>query len=407
MNGKLIRLLVKRKSFWLKVTGNSMLPILQPDDAVNFGKIKPGKILVNDICLIKKKDYLTHRIIYINKFHIISKGDSNSLSDGKSSVNNVIAKVIKIKRNGQIINIDDLYLFQSTLYFQEIVKIKIAFEKEKINFVFLKGLPLHLYFEGDHPRCLYSDCDVLIDKKDFEKAKKVLLEFYYKNVDNDLSPIQRKLKNKEIEASFLKIINGIPVVFDIHLEPVFMMTQIGDLEALYPQKLINQLTQEMLKNKKTIKINNEKFSILNSKFLIFYLSLHFFHHNFRGIFRLEFLDKVIRKSHLKKQGWIDIKTTINDYSLGNFVGPTFFLLKKYYSTPVPDSINLKNAINFKNFDIFSDETRLEAGINRFKYVFFLSPRPLITKILVFLNPQVIYLVFFTLKKKLSYFLSKH
>jgi len=385
-----------------------MLPVLFSEDIVYFNKTYFNRLKNNDVILVKKNHhYFTHRIIYKIKSYLITKGDNNLLSDGKIYPSQVIAKAIKIKRQGKTINIEDLYLFQSTLYFQEVVKIKKALEKENVDFVFLKGLPLHLFFESSHPKRIYADCDVLVDKKDFDKAEKILLTFGYKKVRNDLSPTQGKLKNKEIEASFLKIINGIPVVFDIHIEPVFLMIQLGSLDALYPQKLIDQLTSEFIKTKQQIIINHERFSILNTKYLILYLALHFFHHNFRGAFRLDFLDTVIRKSHLKKQDWIDIKTTINDYYLENYIGPVFFLLKKYYSTSVPDFINFKSFINYKNLNIFDDESRLEAGVNRFKNIFFLSPRPLIIRVFVFFNPQVIYLVFFALKKKLSYFLSKH
>ena len=403
-----IKNVFRLRQFFLKIKGISMLPVLFSEDIVYFNKTYFNRLKNNDVILVKKNHhYFTHRIIYKIKSYLITKGDNNLLSDGKIYPSQVIAKAIKIKRQGKTINIEDLYLFQSTLYFQEVVKIKKALEKENVDFVFLKGLPLHLFFESSHPKRIYADCDVLVDKKDFDKAEKILLTFGYKKVRNDLSPTQGKLKNKEIEASFLKIINGIPVVFDIHIEPVFLMIQLGSLDALYPQKLIDQLTSEFIKTKQQIIINHERFSILNTKYLILYLALHFFHHNFRGAFRLDFLDTVIRKSHLKKQDWIDIKTTINDYYLENYIGPVFFLLKKYYSTSVPDFINFKSFINYKNLNIFDDESRLEAGVNRFKNIFFLSPRPLIIRVFVFFNPQVIYLVFFALKKKLSYFLSKH
>lgn len=392
----------------IKSFGNSMEPLLYENDFVYFEKIKTKQIKINDLLLIKKGPFFIHRAIYKNDRSLITKGDNNSLSDGKIRTNQVLGRVVKIKRGKNFYKPEDIYLIQSSLYLKEIIKIKKLLEKNRIEYVFLKGLPLHFFFEGAHPKRLYADCDVLVDKKDFEKAKKILLRFGYKNAHNDLSPTQRKLKDKETESAFLKIINGIPVVFDIHLEPAFMMTQIGRLNALYPQKLIDQLTSKFLKTKRKVKVNGEIFLILNTYYLIVYLSLHFFHHNFRGAFRLDFLDKVIRKSHLNKQDWIDIKTTMDDYSLGNFVKPVFFLLKKYYSTPVPDFMSTKGRSafgrNFNNLDIFSDEPRLEAGINRFKNLFFLSPRPLIIKLLVLLNLQVIYSIFFVLKEKSSYFL---
>jgi len=65
-------------------------------------------------------------------------------SDGKIHPQQIIRKVYQVKRDGRIFDPESLYLLQSTLYFQEIVKIKKAFEREGIGFVFLKGLPLHI-----------------------------------------------------------------------------------------------------------------------------------------------------------------------------------------------------------------------------------------------------------------------
>ena len=389
--------LKRRKSFILMAEGNSMLPILHSNDVVQYKKVNFKQVDINDIVLVRKnKRLFTHRIIYKTDRYLVSKGDSNPESDGKIISKNVLAKVVSVKRNGQTINIEQIYLLQSTFYFQEIVKIKVAFEKENIDFVFLKGLPLHLYFEKTHPKRIYADCDVLINKKDFQKAEKIIKKFGYKKTEAN---------NKQVENNYFKIINGFSVVFDIHLEPAFLMTQFSGLEALYPQKLIDQLIDELLNNKRQITINNQKFSILNTKYLILYLALHLFHHNFRGAFRYQFLDKVIRNNRLSTSDWNKIAQTINNYQLTNFVYPVFVLLKKYYQTPVPDFINFKNFKNFMNSGIFDDEPRFTAGINRFLFIFLLSPRPLWRKLFIFFNPAVVWSIVWAIWKKLSSFFS--
>ncbi len=395
---KTLSILLKNRFFFLKSQGASMLPILHSNDVVRYKKVNFKQVDINDIVLVRKnKRLFTHRIIYKTDRYLVSKGDSNPESDGKIISKNVLAKVVSVKRNGQTINIEQIYLLQSTFYFQEIVKIKVTFEKENIDFVFLKGLPLHLYFEKTHPKRVYADCDVLINKEDFPKAEKIINRFGYKRTVE---------KNKQVENNYFKIINGFSVIFDIHLEPAFLMTQFSGLEALYPQKLINQLTDELLNNKQQIKINNEKFSILNSKFLILYLALHLFHHNFRGAFRYQFLDNVIRKSQLSTSDWNKITSTINKYRLNNFVYPVFYLLKKYYKTPLlrPFVLTMKQRSN-GTINIFDDEPRVRAGINRFLNILILSPNPWWKKVFVFINPSVIYFIFWSLKKRLSSFFS--
>ncbi|GAB4219530.1 MAG: hypothetical protein Fur009_6140 [Candidatus Microgenomates bacterium] len=414
--------LITKKSLPIRSFGSSMAPIFQNNDLIYFRKISFSKIKINDIIVFKKKDRLiTHRVIYKTKNYLICKGDNNLKTDGKIYPHQIIGKVYQIKRNNQIFNPETLYLIQSTHYFNEIVKIKNEFDRKKINYVFLKGLPLHLYFEGKHPKRIYADCDVLIDKKDIDEAQKILFQFGYQKADTSLTSLQKQLKDKEVENAYWKNINGFPVVFDLHLEVVFMMTQLGKLDFLYPQTLIDQLTTEFLNNKKQIKINNENFLILNSEYLILYLALHLFHHNFRGGFRYQFLDKIIKKyqiSKIKNQKYKSkIENTIFKYKLNNFVFPVFFLLKKYYQSPLPNNflknISPKNPLTrqlvnkiTKNINIFDDEPRLKAGINRFANLFLLSQNPWWRKIFIFFNLQVIFMILWIGYKKISFIFSQ-
>lgn len=398
---KLINGIIKKASFVLKAEGTSMLPILHSNDVVQYKKVNFKQVDINDIILVRKnKKLFTHRIIYKTDKHLITKGDNNPQSDGKIYPHQIIGKVVKVRRDGKEFDPNQIYLLQSSLYFQEIVKIKNTFEKEKINFVFLKGLPLHLYFEKTHPQRIYADCDVLIDKKDFNNAEKIIERFGYKKT------IEGK---KQVENNYFKVINGFPVVFDLHLEPAFLMTQFSGLEALYPQKFIDKLTAAILQTKRKVRIQDTNFYFLSTNFQILYLALHFFHHNFLGAFRLDFLNKVVRKSRLSINDWQNIASTINKYQLTNFVYPVFVLLKKYYQTPLPDfmygSVVTDPYYNFKNLNIFNDEPRLHAGVNRFVLIFLLSPRPLWRKLFIFFNPAAIGSILWVIWKKLSSFFS--
>ena len=386
-----------------------MLPVLKANDIVRYQSITFDKCNINDLVLIKKNSQtFTHRIIYKIGSYLISKGDNNYESDGRIHPQKVIAKAVAIKRGGNIININDYYLFQSTLYFQEILIIKKAFEKIKIDFVFLKGLPLHLYYEKSYPKRFYADCDVLINRSDIIAAEKILKKQGYKKFDQLLSQKIKRKQGEEIEITYFKYINNHYVIFDIHFEVDITIVHINRINALYPQKFIDQLTEEFLKSRGFITIEHNSFPILSKERLIIYLALHFFHHNFHGIFRLEFIHKIIcAEKEIKYNVIID---RIKQYRLKNFVYPVFILLKKYYQTPIPkmfyasiapkDSQIQKYINNLTKIDIFSDETRVQAGVNRFKNLFFLSPSPFWKKLLVFLNPQVFYSIFWVFKRRL-------
>ncbi len=94
--------LVKKKSFAFKAEGDSMLPILHPNDVVQYKKINFKQIRINDIILVhKNKRLFTHRIIYKTDRYLITKGDNNLESDGKIYPRQIIGKVAKVKRDGK------------------------------------------------------------------------------------------------------------------------------------------------------------------------------------------------------------------------------------------------------------------------------------------------------------------
>ena len=395
----------------IKTFGNSMHPLLLDGDILYLKKIKFSKIRVNDIITVKEGNhYFTHRVIYKDTQHLVTKGDNNAVTDSKVYPKNIVGIVQNVKRDKDIFNPDQLYLLQSSMYFGEIVKIKNILEENNIKYVFLKGLPLHLYLEKTHPKRFFSDCDILINPKDFPKVKKFLKKSGYLKVKN-IFPNERKVKkNKESEISYAKNLNGLYVVFDIHFEIVFLMTKIGELDLLYPQKQVDLLTKEFMTEKRTIKILGENFQILSENYLILYLCLHLFHHNFRGAYRYDFIDKIIKNS---TPDYKIITEVIKKYNLQNFAYPCFIMLKKYYKTPIDRSMlheikpnkrllhYIKN--NIFNIDIFNEEERLGSGTRRFKMIFFLSPYPIYRKALVFFNKEVLYSVFWVFYNKLKFF----
>lgn len=308
-----------------------------------------------------------------------------------------------------MIDKNKLYLIQSTLYFQEILKIKKTFEKENIDFVFLKGLPLHLYFEKTHPKRIYGDCDILVAKTSYIKTGQILNSCGFKKSNTSYSFLHHKLKNKLTEAEYKKTIRGIPIVFDIHYEVVFLMNQLGKLDSLYPQKFIDKLTEVFLETKKAVTYQNEKYSILNTQYLILYLALHFFHHNYKGIYRLELLEEIITNQS-KKINWRKLEKDIKYYNLLNFIYPAFIILQKYFKSSIPtkflDSIKPQQdkldyiGKKIMAADILGEEDKLQAGINRFKNLFFLSPNPLWKRVLILFTPQVVYSIGWVVYKKL-------
>lgn len=374
-----------------------MLPLLRPNDQLFFKAITFKQSKIDDLVLFKQKQaFVVHRVIYKGKDFLISKGDNNLRSDGKVLPAQVIARVIKIKRADEVFGIDDLYLIQSTLYYQEIIKIKRQLEDSGINYVILKGLPLHLYYDKTHPRRLYADCDILIHSPQLSRAEAVLTKYGYRRVRKELSPFLARLRKHEPELVFLKVVKSFHITIDLHQEVVFMMTEFGSLNGLFSSSLLKQLTGNMLKTKCLVRVSNQSFFILAPKQLVIYLTLHLFHHNCRGAFRYAFLDKIIRHYSFSVQEWQAIGIYAKRYMLESFIAPVFAVLRKHYNTPIPDFFvyqlsNINTNKLFRNeLQIFDDETRIEAGVTRFKNILLLSPQPWYKRVFALFKPVVFF-----------------
>jgi len=395
-----------KKNGKIKTFGYSMMPILQDGDVVSIQKVSLESLRINDIiCFRQKNRLVTHRVVYKTKSYVITKGDNNPVSDGKILKNKILGKISAIERKEQKFDIDDLYLFQSSIYFEEIKRVVGMFKKAGIDQVILKGLPLHLFLEKKHQRRIYADCDILVAKKDCFRARNLLKNEGYQKVDFPLSSKHKKLKDKDVEESFVKKISGYTVVFDIHYEAAFMMTQLGKLEYLYPQKLLEDFTKSLLNNKRIVEIGDGKFPLLSLEEQIVYLFLHLFHHNFRGGYRYDILVKILGMPFDKNK----LIHIITEYKLTNFVYPGLMLLNEYY----PDekyqklfglltvSKQVRKYVSKKVLPIriFDGEERIGAGTKRFLLIFNLSPRPILIRYLTILNKQVLYSIYWVLVNK--------
>lgn len=391
----------------LLAKGNSMYPLLLDNDILILNA--PEKLQVDDIVVTKKKSfYIAHRIIYINKHRdlILTKGDHNRLPDKAINFFDISGNVQKVFRNGRTLVIENLYLVQSSFYFEEINKINSAFLKHKVTFVFLKGLPVYLHYTKNPPRRIYADCDILIDPYFFKEAESILLKFGYKKDDTSLRPLLVKTLKAKPELSFSKTIKNFIVTFDIHLEAVFLMAQTNNLFPLYSKFHIKKFSKHLLSEKRHVNLRKQIYPLLTVENQILYLALHLFHDNFQGYYKYSLLEAVINSSKFNESLLIQ---TIKEYKMENFTFPVFKLLKKYYNPKF--SVTFLNQIRpkklrhinqlLRNINIFRTDNRLDGGIKRFRNIYSLSSTHPIAKPLVFLNPDIVLLIIFSISSKLK------
>lgn len=388
-----------------------MAPIFVNNDILYYKKIAFKNIKTNDIVIVRKhQKYFTHRVIYTSGKYIVTKGDNNLHNDGKVYEKQVIGRVYKIKRKDHFFAPKDLYRTQSLFYFNEINTVTASLKKQKIPFLFLKGLPLYLFYTKNNPQRLYSDCDILVRPEDFPETKAILEEAGYFHIET--TPVKFSRDGVRPEYAFYKKIHGFPVIFDVHTEPVFLMTKVPT-ENLYPRTFIDAMTEEYLKNLRQTTINGHHYPLLSPVHLIVYLALHFFHHNYRGAYRLSLLNLVIHDELKSKKDsdklWADISDHILKYSLQNIVYPCFVFLQDYYQTSIPDEffskIKPKGLVaryidkKILTIDPFTEQTTIESGIERFMSVFILSPSSIFSKLLSIVDIRVLSLAVDIIKGK--------
>lgn len=401
--------LARKKKFNLKVEGTSMLPILQPGDVLSLEKTGFARIRENDVALvIRGRQPMIHRVIYKTKNYLVTRGDHSMKSDGRIRPKQVYAKVVEIRRDSQKFRLEDYYLIQSSRYFKAIATLCDVFIRENINFVILKGLPLHLFYERTHPKRIYADFDVMINPTQLGKTDRILIRHGYECLETSYSSTHKRLKDKPTSLSYHKHTTDFPVALDLHLEPVFLFNQLGRLDALYPQQLLDQMTKEFLQNKQWVTIQNHRFPILSPAHLFVYLCLHFFHHNFRGIYRLRLIDSVLRKYYKQRNFSKGVSEVIHKYRVGNFLSPALSIVKLLMQTPIPKQLlSLQTLDRFAKYRIqkhiihtpvFDDEGRLQAGMVRFINLFILSPQPMLRRLTIVFDFAVWYSIVWSIGK---------
>ena len=403
-----------QKSLTIKTYGDSMAPCLLNGDVIFIKKVPFHKIRQNDIVTFHKYGKLiSHRVHYVGEKYIICRGDNNIASDGKIYPHQIVGVVNKIKRENAFLDPNHIYLIQSTIYFQELQKFVQQFNEKKIDFVFLKGLPLYLHYENSIPKRLLADCDILIHPDDIKKSISLLKKMGYTKGDTSLSLPHKFLKNHPIQESYYKIVNGTYIILDIHYQALFFMTQLGTLNALYPSHQANKFRADCLKNKQMVSIEGTTFPILSDDYQIVFLLLHFFRDNFSNASRLSHVNSIITKikPHERHTVLNSVNNIIESYSLTNYLYTPLIILEKYFSSSFTKQLihqlTPKKRVRLfadqkaKNLEIFNGSHRLQRGKKLFYLLFTLSPRPLFYKVTVFFHPIILFTFGWLMVKKVS------
>lgn len=403
----------KANVFRMRSEGVSMYPLLHPGDLIEFQKISPLQVKMNDIVLLYLNEkFITHRVIYLTKNTIVTRGDNNPKEDDRVTLEHIIAKVVRFKRKGIWYNMGDIYINQSLVYISEIAQIAHQLQKANIKHVYIKGLVASLKYLHHFPQRIYSDIDLLIHRSDIFSVQTLFKKAKYRRLDDYwLSLFSPPKLDHRYEVDYVKKIRGIPVVFDVHLEPVFLMIKMKGMDLLYRDSLRAKLGAHFIQNATSLTVMGTKVPVCSSSDQVLYLLLHIFHNNFTDSIRLHLVDQVVRKT-MKSLYWKHFQKITLQFKLEGYVYPSLILLRRYYKTPIPSSIItslqpkgvIKQFVSnyvIRNTNIFRSPTRISGGILRFALSILLSPEPLYRKLLILIHPKTLFSVGWLAVKKLQ------
>lgn len=90
----------------LSVTGTSMLPLLQPGDALWLQSIDPAALRPGDLLLVRQNGVLlTHRLIVVRPERWQTKGDNNRLADPPVTARQIVGRIVAVERGGRSLDL--------------------------------------------------------------------------------------------------------------------------------------------------------------------------------------------------------------------------------------------------------------------------------------------------------------
>ncbi len=91
----------------LRVSGDSMLPLLRPGDAVRLQPAEPASLRRGQLVVLAIDGHLlTHRLLWQGPEGLVAKGDNREALDPPASPDSLVGRVIAIERGGRHLDLD-------------------------------------------------------------------------------------------------------------------------------------------------------------------------------------------------------------------------------------------------------------------------------------------------------------
>lgn len=379
-----------RKTFSIRVTGESMYPLFRSGDIVFLRHTTLQKVKIDDLILVHHGGrWFIHRAAYKKRGILVTQGDNNQQTDGVIGRGEVYAVVYRIIRNKKEYAVTDIYRSQSVLYQGEIDKLQRHFRKEGVAYLFLKGLPLYRYYFKSVPRRFLSDCDLLVLRADAGRIDRVFQALgYERETDYPSASFLWYRRQPQTEIGYARFLNGLPVVFDVHYEITPKSTHFPSL-----RKRLAGATDRLLDGHRLISLDKQVYPILGENELILYQILHLTNHFWGGHYRYDMLMQIL-KLH-RRTDWPAVFRMAKSQGVINYIYPPLAVLDRWYGVKLPFEVYKKNYSSNYRYTrlllyLFIDSTTAASfnmfrwektdRINKFLIRFLLYDRPLLSKI---------------------------
>lgn len=220
------------------------------------------------------------------------------------------------------------------------LEITSLFNKEKIKYLILKGIPLSIKTTNNSLDRGHSlDLDIFIDKKDVQKVSNLLCINGFKLEEDNNEFINNKKIGKYYrfimpEILFSKNKNQTTQYIDLHWRSSWINSHLINFDYAFQSKSI-------------IKINNKKIYTLNDELSFIHACNHATADNWMNIRNLIDIDRLARKiNNLNSSKMKNIKTISNSAKIAHYYTKSIYLEKYFYRTNTLQDF-VKYSINYQ------------------------------------------------------------
>ena len=231
------------------------------------------------------------------------------------------------------------------------LEITSLFNKEKIKYLILKGIPLSIKTTNNSLDRGHSlDLDIFIDKKDLQKISNLLYLNGFKLEEENYEFIENKKISKYFrfimpEILFSKSKNQTKQFIDLHWRSSWINSHLINFDYAF-------------KSKSIIKINNKKIYTLNNELSFIHACNHATADNWMNIRNLIDIDRLARKiNKLNFSKMKNIKTISNSAKIAHYYTKSKYLEKYFYKKNT-----LQNWVNYSiNYQVLPKRYKLIKG----------------------------------------------